>query len=91
MCLYSGFLKKSGTATIDDAVRHIMHMTDVMGINHVGIGSDFDGGGGIQGLEDASWFIRLTEKLMAEGMSDDDLSLLWGRNFLRVWRANIGI
>ena len=91
VCLYSGFLKKSGTATIDDAVRHIMHMTDVMGINHVGIGSDFDGGGGIQGLEDASWFIRLTEKLMAEGMSDDDLSLLWGRNFLRVWRANIGI
>lgn len=90
-CLYSGFLKKDGNATVDDAVRHIMHMIDVMGVNHVGIGSDFDGGGGIPGLEDASWFISLTERLMAEGMSDDDLSLVWGRNFLRVWSANIGI
>lgn len=88
-CLYSGFLKKDGNATVDDAVRHIMHMIDVMGVSHVGIGSDFDGGGGIPGLEDASWFISLTERLMAEGMSDDDLSLVWGRNFLRVWRANI--
>lgn len=88
-CLYSGFLKKDGNATVNDAVRHIMHMIDVMGVHHVGIGSDFDGGGGIPGLEDASWFITLTERLMAEGMSDDDLSLVWGRNFLRVWRANI--
>ena len=90
VCLYSGFLKKGGGATVEDAVRHIMHMIDVMGITHVGIGSDFDGGGGLPGLEDASWFVTLTERLMAEGLSDDDLSLLWGRNFLSVWRANIG-
>jgi microsomal dipeptidase-like Zn-dependent dipeptidase/gamma-glutamyl-gamma-aminobutyrate hydrolase PuuD len=91
VCLYSGFLKKGGDATIDDAVRHIMHMIDVMGIDHVGIGSDFDGGGGLPGLEDASWFVSLTERLMAQGLSDEDLSLLWGRNFISVWRANIGI
>jgi microsomal dipeptidase-like Zn-dependent dipeptidase/gamma-glutamyl-gamma-aminobutyrate hydrolase PuuD len=91
VCLYSGFLKKGGNATIDDAVRHIMHMIDVMGIDHVGIGSDFDGGGGLPGLEDASWFVRLTERLMAEGLSDDDLSLIWGCNFLRVWSTNIGV
>lgn len=90
VCLYSGFLKKDGDATIDDAVRHIMHMIDVMGINHVGIGSDFDGGGGLPGLEDASWFVSLTERLMAQGLSDEDLSFVWGRNFLRVWNANIG-
>lgn len=90
VCLYSGFLKKGGNATIDDAVRHIMHMIDVMGVDHVGIGSDFDGGGGLPGLEDASWFVTLTERLMAEGLSDDDLSLVWGRNFLSVWHANIG-
>ena len=91
VCLYSGFLKKGGNAKIDDAIRHIMHMIDVMGVDHVGIGSDFDGGGGLPGLEDASWFVTLTERLMAEGLSDDDLSLVWGRNFLSVWSANIGV
>ena len=90
VCLYSGFLKKGGDATVDDAVRHIMHMTDVMGIEHVGIGSDFDGGGGLPGLEDASWFVSLTERLIAEGFSDYDLSLIWGLNFLKVWKANMG-
>ena len=91
VCLYSGFLKKGGGATVEDAVRHIMHMTDVMGIEHVGIGSDFDGGGGLPGLEDASWFVSLTMRLMAEGLSDQDLSLIWGRNFLRVWSVNAGL
>ena len=89
VCMYSGFLKKEEDATVEDAVRHIMHMIDVMGINHVGIGSDFDGGGGVPGLEDASWFVSLTERLMAQGLSDEDLSLIWGRNFISVWSANI--
>lgn len=91
VCMYSGFLKKDEDATIDDAVRHIMHMIDVMGVDHVGIGSDFDGGGGIPGLEDASWFISLTERLIAQGLSDQDLSLIWGRNFLNVWSINAGV
>lgn len=91
VCLYSGFLKKGGNATVDDAVRHIMHMIDVMGVEHVGIGSDFDGGGGLPGLEDASWFVTLTERLMAQGMSDYDLSLIWGLNFLNVWSVNCGL
>ena len=89
--MYSGFLKKGGNATVLDAVRHIMHMIDVMGVEHVGIGSDFDGGGGLLGLEDASWIISLTERLIAEGLTDEQLSLVWGRNFLNVWRANCGI
>ena len=91
VCLYSGFLKKGGNATVIDAIRHIMHMINVMGINHVGIGSDFDGGGGLPGLEDASWFISLTERLMAEGLTDVDLSRLWGLNFIDVWKKNIGL
>jgi len=90
VCLYSGFLKKGGNADVTDAVRHIMHMIDVMGIEHVGIGSDFDGGGGLPGLEDASWFVSLTMRLMAEGLSDEDLSLVWGGNFLNVWSVNAG-
>ena len=89
VCLYSGFLKKGGNATVTDAIHHIMHMIHVMGINHVGIGSDFDGGGGLPGLEDASWFITLTERLMAQGLTDADLSRLWGLNFIGVWRLNL--
>ena len=91
VCMYSGFLKKGGDATVDDAVRHIMHMIDVMGVDHVGIGSDFDGGGGIPGLEDASWFVSLTQRLITQGLSDRDLSLVWGGNFIRVWNANTGL
>lgn len=92
VCMYGGFLnKKEEDATVNDAVRHIMHMIDVMGVDHVGIGSDFDGGGGIPGLEDASWFVSLTGRLMAQGLTDEQLSLLWGGNFLRVWRDNIGL
>lgn len=92
VCMYGGFLNmKEEDATVNDAVRHIMHMIDVMGVDHVGIGSDFDGGGGIPGLEDASWFVSLTGRLMAQGLTDEQLSLLWGGNFLRVWRDNIGL
>ena len=91
VCMYSGFLKKEDDATVEDALRHIMHMIDVMGVDHVGIGSDFDGGGGIPGLENASWFISLTGRLIAQGLSDQDLSLIWGRNFLNVWSLNAGV
>lgn len=85
-CLYHGFVRKGGNATIADAVRHIMHMIDVMGITHVGIGSDFDGGGGIAGIEDASAFTEITRRLLAEGLTDEDLHLVWGENFLNVWQ-----
>ena len=91
VCLYSGFLKKGGNATVEDAVRHILYMIDVMGVDHVGIGSDFDGGGGLPGLEDASWFVTLTERLISAGLTDYDLSRLWGLNFIDVWKRNIGL
>lgn len=85
VCLYSGFLKKGGGATIRDAVRHITHMAGIMGCGHVGIGSDFDGGGGIIGLEDASGFTDLTRMLLAEGFSHKELAGIWGGNLLRLW------
>lgn len=82
---YSGFLREgSGEATIADVVRHIMHMIDVAGIDHVGIGSDFDGDGGVAGLRTASEFINLTRRLMAEGLNAKHLRKLWGGNFVRV-------
>ena len=87
VCLYDGFLRKEGGATIDDAVRHIVHMVNVAGIDHVGIGTDFDGDGGIIGCADASEVINLTRRLRAEGFTRKDIEKLWGGNFLRVMRV----
>lgn len=87
VCLYDGFLRKEGGATIDDAVRHICHMVSVAGIDHVGIGTDFDGDGGIIGCADASEVINLTRRLRAEGFTEQDIEKLWGGNFLRVMRT----
>ena len=86
VCLYDGFLRKEGGATIDDAVRHICHMVQVAGIDHVGIGTDFDGDGGIIGCADASEVINLTRRLCTEGFTLQNIEKLWGGNFLRVMR-----
>lgn len=84
VCLYDGFLRQEGGATVDDAVRHIRHMVNIAGIDHVGIGTDFDGDGGIIGCADASEVINLTRRLLAEEFTEEDLAKLWGGNFLRV-------
>lgn len=85
-CLYDGFLRKEGGATLDDVVRHIVHMVEVAGIDHVGIGTDFDGDGGVVGCADASELINLTRKLCAQGFRHQDIEKLWGGNFIRVMR-----
>ena len=82
--LYNGFLKEEGTATIQDAIRHLNHMVDVMGIEHVGIGTDFDGDGGIIGCASASELINFTRCLLKERYSEEDIRRIWGGNFLRV-------
>jgi microsomal dipeptidase-like Zn-dependent dipeptidase len=84
--LYNGFLRTDEHATIADAIRHINHAIEVMGIEHVGIGSDFDGDGGVPGVASASELINLTRLLRQEGYTSDQLRLLWGENFLRVMR-----
>ena len=81
---YSGFLRESGEASIRDAVAHIMHMVDVAGIDHVGIGSDFDGDGGVRGLASPADYPILTQCLLAEGLTPKHLRKLWGGNFIRV-------
>lgn len=81
---YEGFLRKQGIANIQDALSHIRHAVNVMGIDHVGIGTDFDGDGGVMGLAHAGELINLTRMLLREGYSEDDLRKLWGANFLRV-------
>lgn len=71
--------------TVDDYVTHIKHMVDVAGIDHVGIASDFDGGGGVAGWNDATQTRNLTAALRRAGFSDADIAKLWGGNLLRVW------
>lgn len=84
--LYHGFLVKDGPATIDDAMRHLEHAIDIMGIDHVGLGTDFDGDGGICGLASSSELTNFTRRLIALGFSETDIQKLWGGNFLRVMR-----
>lgn len=81
---YEGFLRNDSQASILDAIEHINHAVNVMGIEHVGIGSDFDGDGGVPGLAHAGEMINLTRALLRERYSEADLRLLWGENFLRV-------
>jgi membrane dipeptidase len=73
-------------ATVADAVNHIQHAVDVIGIDYVGIGSDFDGGGGIEGCSDVSGMKNITRELIRRGYSREDIAKIWGGNFLRVMR-----
>ncbi|MCS7385515.1 MAG: dipeptidase [archaeon GB-1867-005] len=88
---YPKFLVKDGEATIDDVVRHIDHIVNVAGINHVGLGSDFDGISSTpKGLEDVSKLPNLTAKLIERGYSKSEIKKILGENFLRVIREVVG-
>ena len=82
--LYAGFLRSNGEASILDAMRHLEHAIDVMGIEHVGIGTDFDGDGGVLGMADASEAINFTLQLLRRRYSLRDIRNIWGGNWLRV-------
>jgi len=82
--MYNGFLRTDGKATIIDAVEHLNHMVNIMGIEHVGIGTDFDGDGGVPGMADASEVINFTRRLLQERYSEEQIRMIWGGNFLRV-------
>ena len=69
-------------------LNHIAYAIDIAGIDHVGIGSDFDGGGDL--LKDASEFIKIAEGLSERGYSDDDIRKVLGENHLRVFEAACG-
>lgn len=83
--LYHGFLcKDTSEATILDAIRHLEHAISVMGIDHVGIGTDFDGDGTVRGCADASELINFTRHLLLRHYSERDIAKIWGGNWLRV-------
>jgi membrane dipeptidase len=72
---------------VSDFVDHIDYAVELIGIDHVGISSDFDGGGGIVGWEDASETFNVTLELVRRGYTEEEVAKLWGENTLRVWRA----
>jgi membrane dipeptidase len=74
--------------TVQDFVNHIDHAVKLIGIDHVGISSDFDGGGGIRGWNDASESLNVTIELVRRGYSEQDIRKLWGGNTLRIWAEN---
>lgn len=83
--LYHGFLRNdSQEATVMDAIAHLEHAISVMGIEHVGLGTDFDGDGGIRGLTDSSELINFTLHLLRRRYSERDIARIWGGNWLRV-------
>ena len=85
--IYNGFLRTDGAATIRDVLAHLDHAIQVMGIDHVGLGTDFDGDGGVPGLADSSELINFTRQLLARRYSPADIQKIWGGNFLRVLRT----
>ncbi len=76
--------KTSPPVNVQDFVDHIDYMVKLIGIDHVGISSDFDGGGGIEGWNDASETFNVTFELIKRGYSEDEIAKLWGLNLLRV-------
>lgn len=73
---------------VSDFADHIDHAVQLIGIDHVGISSDFDGGGGVDGWQDASETLNVTVELVKRGYSEADIAKLWGGNLLRVLREN---
>ncbi len=72
-------------ATVQDLVDHIDHVVELVGVDYVGIGTDFDGGGGVQGCNDVSEMINVTVELLGRGYSEADIEKIWGKNFFRVF------
>jgi membrane dipeptidase len=73
-------------ATVQDYVDHIDHMVKVAGIDHVGIGTDFDGGGGVNGCYDVSEMQNITIELVKRGYTEEEITKIWGGNIMRVMR-----
>lgn len=84
------FVRKGGkveTVTIGDVLDHVDYAVSLMGIEHVGLGSDFDGGGGVSGWRHAGETAAVTAALLGRGYDTAAIGMLWGGNFLRVMRA----
>jgi membrane dipeptidase len=69
---------------VRDLVDHIDYVVDLIGIDHVGISSDFDGGGGVEGWNDATETYNVTLELVRRGYDEEEIAKIWSGNLLRV-------
>jgi membrane dipeptidase len=74
-------------ATFDDYMAHMLHALRLVGPDHVGVGADWDGGGGVVGMEDCASNWKITARLLKEGYREDDLQKIWSGNVLRLMQA----
>lgn len=88
VCAYDGFLLENGDVNLYDLIDHIEHIVDLVGYDSVGVGPDFDGGGGIPGFDGANNFINLSLELLRKGHSKEDVAKIMGGNILRVLDFN---
>jgi microsomal dipeptidase-like Zn-dependent dipeptidase len=88
ICLYTGFIKQGtemgAPCGLSEAIRHIDYVANLVGIDHVGIGSDFDGGGELVGCRASNELINITVRLLQLGYGEQDIQKIWGANLLRV-------
>lgn len=90
--LYHGFLRNDRCeASIMDAMAHLEHAIKIMGVEHVGLGSDFDGDGGVKGIADSSEMINFTLHLLRRRYNERDIARIWGGNWLRVMAKVQGV
>jgi membrane dipeptidase len=83
---FDAYIGNDTGSTVTDLVDHIDYAVKLIGVEHVGISSDFGGGGGIVGWADASETPNITAELVARGYSERDIDMIWSGNLLRVWR-----
>ena len=76
-----------GPIGLDEMLDHVDYIAKRIGVDHVGIGTDFNHGSGIVDFDDASDALNVTVELLKRGYSEDDITKIWGGNFIRVWRA----
>jgi membrane dipeptidase len=76
-----------GPIGLDEMLDHVDYIAKRIGVDHVGIGTDFNHGSGIIGFDDASDALNVTVELLKRGYSEEDITKIWGGNFIRVWRA----
>ena len=76
-----------GPGSVDSMLDHLDYIVGRIGVDHVGIGTDFNHGGGVEGFADASEALGVTAALLERGYSEEDIAKIWGGNFLRVLRA----
>src|SRR6185437_7895760 len=74
-------------ATFEDYMAHMLHALKLVGPAHVGVGADWDGGGGVTGMEDCASNWKITARLLKEGYREDDLEMIWGGNVLRLLKT----